>query len=356
LVPLIDGLPVHTFLTRRLQGIQVLRIIAALLVLAHHATLYTAEHMAKNPGLWLPGASGVDIFFVISGFVMVHTTRGLIADPDGWWIFAMRRIKRIVPMYWLATTLKVLAMVFLGSMMTSSRLNLWGIVDSYFFIPFRNYNGMFPLVVVGWTLNFEIFFYALFATALLLRADIYKFVGGALAFCAVLAIFRQPSWPAVSFYFDGRGLEFLFGMLLARLNLANWSLRPRFSIPILFIGFAVLLYPREGHWSLLYTGVPATLIVASGAFLEPHLQRIPKWVLYLADASFVIYLFHPMIAPIAPILVARLHIQSPVLSFVGSMAIGLLGPLLVYRLADEPMQRLLNERKAKAVRQTACVS
>lgn len=151
----------------RFDGIQSLRLVAALLVVITHSTFYTHERLNSNIEVWRTGAIGVDIFFLISGFVMLITADRFIISKHGWKEFAARRLLRIAPMYWLATTVKLLTMLAIPSAVLHAKLDIGNVILSYFFLPSRNIDGQFaPLLGVGWTLVFEMFFYALFASAL----------------------------------------------------------------------------------------------------------------------------------------------------------------------------------------------
>src|ERR1700730_16626449 len=94
--------------SRKLLSIQALRIVAAGLVVVTHSTFYAFERLDRNFFVWQRGTRGVDIFFVISGFVMIYSSQKLLALPGGWKTFAERRIVRIVPLYWLILRLKSL--------------------------------------------------------------------------------------------------------------------------------------------------------------------------------------------------------------------------------------------------------
>src|SRR5262249_32463856 len=115
------------------------------------------------------GAAGVDLFFVISGFVMVYASEPLYEKLGAPRVFFLRRLARIVPSYW-ATTIFLLAygMIARVDLATSWDAAEW-IVASFLFIPCPRPNGvMLPYHYVGWTLNYEMFFYVVFAGAILL--------------------------------------------------------------------------------------------------------------------------------------------------------------------------------------------
>ena len=143
--------------------IQYLRAIAAMMVVWHHAR-------EQLPGLkfFFPsefGPSGVDLFFVISGFIMVATTTG----PGRPFNFIARRLIRVVPLYWLLTCTMVALAWKLPQLFRTIDLAPAHVLQSLLFIPHYSpsFPGMaWPVLVPGWTLNFEMFFYAVFAATL----------------------------------------------------------------------------------------------------------------------------------------------------------------------------------------------
>ncbi|MBA4334995.1 MAG: hypothetical protein C0420_08825, partial [Methylobacterium sp.] len=93
--------------------IQVLRALAAFMVAVHHVQPDAAvlARLAGQPFAGsdlLPWMAGVDIFFVVSGFIMVHASASLFDRPGAPALFLKRRLVRIVPLYWAATTLFLL--------------------------------------------------------------------------------------------------------------------------------------------------------------------------------------------------------------------------------------------------------
>jgi len=310
------------------------------MVLLTHSTFYASERLDRHFGVWGKGASGVDIFFVLSGFVMIYSSQRLFGTPNGWKIFAERRVVRIIPIYWIATTIKLIALLATTGYVLHAQFRVANTIESYLFLPAYNSEGTItPVLGVGWTLNFEMFFYLLFTLALLLRVNVFKFVGGVLALCALGAFFRQPDWPAVSFYLDTRVLAFFYGMLIASVCLTGKHV-PRFgAIPLMILGFAGLLgtWPRLNLLHGLQYGIAAGLIVYSMASLEDLLTQIPRFVLYGADASYAIYLFHPFIAPAVPSVLMKLHLQYPWLSVICSVVLALTGGCLVHQFIERPI-------------------
>lgn len=332
----------NTKRSRKYLGLQVLRITAALMVLITHSGYYVSERLSKGFHYWKNGASGVDIFFVLSGFVMIYSSSKLFGDPDGWKMFAERRIIRIVPLYWIATTVKVAILVLAGGFVLHARLGVFELVASYLFLPSRDSEGMIsPLLGVGWTLNCEMLFYFIFTTALLLRTNVFRFVGVTLGALAIAAFFRRPEWPAISFYLNVCVLEFLYGMLIARVCMRGRHLAVWCALPGIIVGFLLLIFPFQ---PLLWAhgiahGIAAGLIIYSMASLEDHLTRIPKLVLYLADASYAIYLFHSIVAPGIPTVLAKLDIIHPLLSIAIEATVSLIAGSLIHSFVEGPVTR-----------------
>jgi exopolysaccharide production protein ExoZ len=337
--------------TKSYEGIQTLRFLAAFLVVVTHATLYTSERLFPGSGFWRDGASGVNIFFVISGFVMVVSAATLADRTEGWQIFIWRRLIRIVPMYWGATTLKLFALVVVPFTVLHSQLNMTHILSSYLFIPTTNVEGEFkPLLAVGWTLYFEMFFYSLFALALYLRVNIYYFIGTILTVFASLSVFQTAGSPASTMFFDPIVLQFYFGMLVAALVSRDGLLRQVAArYPILpgslsLLGTILLLAPLRFSTfpDAFRTGVLATIIVLGVALLEPLLKgRIPQLLLILGDASFSLYLFHPLIAPAVPMALQKLGIQNFSISVGLSIIISISVGVAIYFALERPLTRKL---------------
>lgn len=258
---------------QKFQSVHYLRGVAALMVvvLHIHTGIGFMRHDAADLG-WLRG--GVDIFFIISGFVMVKSTTGKAVVPRD---FFFRRCQRIVPLYWLVTLV----------MMTSMQGEFFFKLASMFFVPMANPDtGYFePVVELGWTLNFEMYFYMLFAISLLI-SEKWRFwaLAALLIALVVLARIFQPV-GIIGFYSNPMVLEFLFGMAIAKFNMRG----PAVLIPL---GFACMyyLYPVISG-RVVSLGLPAALIIMGAAGSEGKVRSYRALNL-LGDASYAIYLFH----------------------------------------------------------------
>lgn len=273
--------------------IQALRACAAIAVAIYHAnylTLVLSGHMQDAIPL-SPLAAGVDVFFVISGFVMVHTAR--FAMPGAPTDFILRRMIRIVPLYWAATV--VCALLAQDS-------DVAALVRSLLFIPYRNASGTLdPLDGVGWTLNFEMMFYALFAVGVAApRRIAVPAISAALAALSASNYLFHPSHPALQFWTDPIALEFIFGMGLALLY-GRVTLSPAVrcwmligSLGVIWMVPANTGLPSGARW--LLWGIPAACIVAASVLGQRVQETGPlaKLALLLGDSSFSIYLLHPI--------------------------------------------------------------
>lgn len=278
-----DGLP------GALRSIQILRGVAALMVLLYHLPDFIG--VASLTFL----SSGVDIFFVISGVVIMIST----ADKrDNVREFIWKRAVRIVPLYWLATL--TLALVWVVTGMRDLRVD--DLAMSLLFIPYLDHATGYvqPMLLVGWTLNLELCFYALFALSLFLRPG-FQIVAMTTLFLALLAV-RGMADPtdqsALFFYTASPLLEFAGGMVLAR-TLTWLRALPRAAGLGLFVAGALGLIqlgpdldlPRE-----LTQGLPALMIVAGAIAIEPWFRAPALAPLHaLGDASYALYLTHVIV-------------------------------------------------------------
>jgi exopolysaccharide production protein ExoZ len=341
-----------------LGSIQALRGFAVMLVVLFHVQHYTAERL-QLPNL-LPrfeiGVAGVDLFFVISGFIMVYASERLYARRGGVRIFFLRRIARIVPMYWAATTLLLVYLLARYGDLSAASGGAGPdyVAASYLFYPYLRPDGSgLPLLGVGWTLNFEAFFYALFGLSLVLpRRIAVPALGVVFVLLVALRELFSPPDP-FDFWFNPLILEFILGTCMAMAYRAGLRLPMRLVWILVVLGVATLTWSwREGHllgpsswWRILFWGLPALAIVGALALAERPVANNLFWRVsgFLGDASYSIYLFHtlalglPLIAlgpVIAPASAPWLYVAALLIATVGL-------PVLVYRFAEKPLTATL---------------
>jgi peptidoglycan/LPS O-acetylase OafA/YrhL len=286
-----------------LLSIQVLRAIAALAV--------TVDHMSREFGLKLHaaapippsvaayGGAGVDLFFVISGFIMVYASDRLFGQRGGPAHFAMRRCVRIIPLYWAASVILLAFVLRRYPDLASADLSPSSIAASFLFIPWAKPDGTIqPLHAVGWTLNYEMFFYLVFSVALLAprRAAVFAVTG----FFAVLVALGQLLAPLpvpLAYWSDPVICEFAYGLWIAVLYREGVRLPRWASAPLVLAGIAtatILSFVMPGPRCVQF-GIPAALVVAGLVLVDRPRRASRAWraLGLLGDASYALYLLHP---------------------------------------------------------------
>lgn len=239
-----------------------LRAVAVLGVVAFHAT--------KNE--FAVGAAGVDIFFVLSGFIMAQVAPGRERTE-----FIAARVWRILPIYFICLALyastRTVPPDSCRVLFSMTLLPLWG--------------DCFPYIVQAWSLSFELLFYALVAI-FIRRLDVLFVV-------IPLLVGLRFFVPGFSFLGNHYLIEFVFGLLIARIPL-------RYGLAILGGGiFLLFLAPidNKSPWRVITWGIPSALIVYGALALERFFDRrafnAPVWI---GDASYSIYLGHALFMPV----------------------------------------------------------
>jgi len=350
------GRPRHEFV-----GIQYLRAVAALMVAYFHVTIQIPAYAAtfENHLFGVPRlANGVDLFFVISGFIMyVSSPRGTPVD------FLIRRVIRIVPLYWLMTLLLILLHAVQPEVFRSVIVRADFVLKSLFFIPYSPTGAggtMEPVLVAGWTLNFEMFFYGIFALALFAPLR-WRLPAMGLLFVALVAAAygfgALKTIPSLDFLANPRLLEFWGGMALAQMYQKQVLRIPtRAAWCLLAVCFAIMLYgipfadvalgelPRFFVESILpATGTVAAMVSLDASSSVPRLPRLA----HLGDASYSIYLSHPFAFGISRLLWHRFvdasaSIAAAAIFATFAMAVCLAIALLTYRFVELPMHNSLS--------------
>ncbi|MGB8184237.1 MAG: acyltransferase, partial [Pseudolabrys sp.] len=233
----------------RLYSLQVLRAVAAVAVVFSHFQFDMARYVTQSTGLpnLMIGNAGVDLFFVISGFVIVYASEHLFAQPAGQWTFLQHRLIRIVPLYWIVTIVYI-AIAFAAPVFEKA-YSVVTILGSFFFIPVPRLDGIVePIVGQGWTLNYEMLFYVVFAVAV---AAPRRLAVAATAFFLIglvfIGRFVDGLPTAVAFWADPIIIEFIFGMGIALAYREGVRLPRLAAVALIVAGFALLaLFPTGG--------------------------------------------------------------------------------------------------------------
>lgn len=336
-----------SFYTEKFDSIQALRGIAALFVIFEHIRFLNC------------GAFGVDIFFCISGFMILFSTHDTPRH------FLTRRFIRILPFYWLMTLATYDLVCLFPEMFQQTAADPVFLFKSLFFLPFDIGNGAVqPLLRIGWTINCEIFFYLLFAFSMRIS---HKYRGllcsGLLLGMTALAAFFPDAPVFVLFYGNPVMLDFIFGMaaegicrklyaLYHAKRLKGFLLPVSCCLPVLL--FAVLTLTRQridvvGFRRPLLWGLPALLILlcffTTGLFL-----KFPKLLVRLGDISFSLYLLHYY--PILFLDRMLFDFSAPpslmaVLGAAAGIALSIFAALIGYRLIEKRLTARLLKKLLK---------
>lgn len=338
-------------MSRELQSLQILRAVAASSVIYYHA--------GAAPVF---GSFGVDLFFVLSGFVMAK----ILTAPSSVLNFALGRLARIVPLYWALTTGLLLLAALKPDLLNSTTANLGNYAKSLLFMPYFKENGTLrPMLAVGWTLNYEMFFYACIGISLLVSKKRYQLLTWLLICSAYFLVgSRQDGSAASAFFSNAQQFEFLLGMLLfnqyqkGRLTAVSGPLAIPLSVLVVLIAYGFMASAEAFQLKVnelwLY-GIPSLLLLAGLLRLEGLLARQPSrgvaWLTRMGDASYATYLSHYyVVEAFRKLLLPRIdwiEPDGPLALAIIMLACLLTGDLL-YRFADRPLsdffrQRLLNK-------------
>ncbi|MEO6153782.1 MAG: acyltransferase, partial [Croceibacterium sp.] len=299
-----------------------------------------------------------DLFFVISGLVMVHTTSDRPVRPGE---FIVNRLIRIVPLYW-AATLAIYAIALIApTFVKATGTAVDELVKSLLFIPFRKSNGLIqPVLFPGWTLNYEMFFYVLFAAGLAMRSVVLRvtLVCSVLAaFVAVGAVFT-PAGAIGQFYASPLVLEFGYGMTI---GLIVPRLRPH-PVAGVLAGMAIaagigwiVLYPQVVPvvpLRVVSIGLPAAAVVLGAIQLERqgYVWQHPGMLL-LGAASYALYLTHPFVLTALEKTAVSLGFTHGMLLagvMIVSMALAIGVAVAINLVFERPVDRYLRRRFGRA--------
>jgi exopolysaccharide production protein ExoZ len=345
-----------------ITNLQILRALAAYLVFLTHFDPYAGPILPRPDALAF-GAAGVDVFFVLSGFIMFVTTAGPDASAGA---FLLRRTARVVPVYWLVTLgLAVLAMLGLKPI-GIVEIRPEYVLQSLLFLPFSRGGFVEPLLSVGWTLNYEMFFYAVFAGLLLVPGLAQRALAAVALFVGLTLLGLLPRQGIYwAFYTKPIVLEFAAGIGLgyAYLRLG----KPSATFPVQRVAGAALAAAiliilggqiigdlsglgteMTGFARPLVWGSAAILIVGAMLLLERGGVTLrSRWLLAQGNASYAFYLIHNlMLHTAAKVTATVLGPGMPrtllilVLAFAASAVIG----DLLYRHVEAPLGAALRRR------------
>jgi exopolysaccharide production protein ExoZ len=340
--------------TPKLDGLQWGRAIACVAVVITHAI---AHPLGAAPGaIHLLGLFGVTLFFIISGYIMVLTTGPGRFDPID---FMSRRLTRIVPIYYIATLTTAVLCFFAPNLFKGTIFDIPHLIKSLLFIPMYHPNGsgfIFPFYRLGWTLNFEVFFYVIFALTFWLSLR-RRLVFVTLVFGVLITLGQLNDYkPAPEhFYTQIDTLAFVVGVWLAafRTSVTRFA-QSRAGLITLLIALLslALMIAFYGHlrarpitqvWLTL-----ACIPIIAGLISIPDawFAKAPKWIGFIGDASYSVYLFHMFAISLVTSLTRRFVPEFTYPMMAVSALVGLGFGLLAYIWVERPIIGWFATRRA----------
>lgn len=311
----------------KLKSIQILRAFAAFVVLVSHLQKEirrtVGPTLLDSTNVEIIGQAGVDLFFIISGFIMVYVTRDMNPTLTSSINFLIKRILRVVPLYWILTLLTLSISLLEPSVKYHNHVELSYSIGSFLFLPFPREDGHFtPLLGVGWTLNYEMLFYVLFCFVILTRSS-----RRLITLMAILVVFSffgmfvDRSLEQIWFWTRPITLEFLMGGVLAHLFLRGITIPTPAALVMIGAGAVCLSLsggltdPTAYETRFWAWGIPSALIVGGIVLARKSpFDYLPSRLASLAeragDGSYSLYLVHMFVIRIVTI--ALLKLQIPI--------------------------------------------
>ncbi len=307
------------------RSIHYLRGFAALMVVIFHiCTTFEQLDPKLARTFWLE--SGVDIFFIISGFVMIQSTNSQTKNS---FRFLLDRAVRIIPIYWILSIFAAL---------TFSRSHSDMLLPSLFFFPVIDpEKGALVSAVIppAWTLNLEIFFYLIFA-ALVKLSYRNKVISVLAVFISLMVLQRLMPSMLLGFYTQPLIFEFLLGMLLARYHhfARGWMLP---------LGVLMLCLTRTPFQFAPAHYLPGAFLVVAGVLALESRLKYSVSLNKLGDASYALYLIHMMVITASYLLFGSFLSTAPEAFFVTTLTLSILTAILVNRTIEQPLVQYLKK-------------
>ncbi len=329
---------------QRNENLQILRFVAAALVLVTHITFYIHERIDSSFAVWHSGEIGVPIFFVISGFVMQYSSAKFLDTDRGARDFLLRRIARIIPLYWLITSVKIAIALAIPAAVLHNHPTLTSSLGSFFLLPMFNAAGeVRPIHGVAWTLLHEMVFYYIFAIAIFLKRSPVVWCSATIIALWLLGYSINQKTALMIVLTDTINLMFVAGILLA------WSFQKEFRLPpalaaILLIGSLAAIFSDEFtsikrmylhniHWEAV---ILVLALLNMDSFGHARIKRLFS---SLGDSSYSLYLIHPILAPAVLLVLAKIGISNVITLITSTVILAVSCSVLIFIFVESPLNR-----------------
>lgn len=333
----------------RLYNVQCLRFLAAAAVLIGHTQHESAARLSPP---WFFWGAGVDVFFIISGLIMYVQSSEAFGRPGAASEFIRHRLQRVVPIYWIFTALMIASTLLLTAHIDHKQTSAPHITASFLFFPWPNEFGkLHPILGVGWTLNYEMLFYAIFGASLLFRRGILVLLSAFAALLVIGAVSPAGAWP-LRFWGAPIILEFLFGIGLGAAYLRGMRLSLSAGVALAFAGVAALLVIRylgfkDETWRFATVGLPA-LMIAAAFTLTPQPSDKKGWIGWMVlagDASYALYLSHPFTINVVKLAMQKAGFAQPYLFFGVATAASIAASIVIFLVVEKPIIAFFKARR-----------
>ena len=325
---------------RTLYSIQYLRALAAVAVVVFHAAERTGLHFTI-------GAAGVHVFFVVSGFIMVIISDGCAVGPLD---FFRSRLLRVAPAYWAATLVMIAGGVV--GLFPNLKLGLAHTLGSLLFVPVvsPSTGELSPPLVQGWTLNYEMFFYAVFALILFLKTSArLPTLAFTFSLLVIVGLYVDTQNPIVGFYTAPLILELVAGAALAKLFQAGRV--PSASAGLAIVGISLAGFAAIEIFSLWFDawtlGPLAFLLVLGGLSIETG-SKLPTIaaLTYLGDSSYSIYLWHTFAISVVVKIGLSLGVPPAILLLIATV-LGTIVGIAGFECFERPVQQFIRGHRSE---------
>ncbi|NJK69480.1 MAG: acyltransferase [Microcoleus sp. SU_5_3] len=335
---------------KKLNLLQVYRGIAALLVVLFHLNDMSLDRLNKVSlfNLFEAGWSGVDYFFVLSGFIMVYVHRSAIGKQNQLKSFLVKRAVRIYPIYWIITLVVLVFFLVIPGFANNQDLGLAKIIMSLLLLP----NPDLPILNVGWTLIYELYFYFLFSIAIWFKPKHSVPILSSWLFVTILHYLKIVKFPDSAFLlnlvFGNMNLEFVLGCLAGYIVIkfgSQVSKNRWVFLGVANLGYVVLLVilattELEVDRISSFAVLAAILIIGSASIDLKDAPKVPQVLTYLGDASYSIFLTHgPLISATTKVL-QKANLGKYFDSFFAPALLGLIAVVvgcIFYSLIEKPL-------------------